>query len=145
MDCEEAGGEPAFFAEKTSSRSQKERNRKWEELWTHLFFSKKLYWSVANLQCSIKFFCTAMWISYTYKNIFFSYSFSYGLSLNIEYSSLCYTVGLCCFSFLFFPNSQSSTHHTFPHGNLMSWPSLVLDELSHPLVLRKPLDTKRGK
>ena len=61
--------------------------------------------------------------------------------LNSEYSSLRSTVGLCCFSFLYFPNSQSSIHHTPPHGNLMSWPSLVLDELSHPLLLRKPLDT----
>ena len=67
-------------------------------------------------------------------------SFSCGLSLNIEYSSLCSTVGLCCFSFLCFPNSQSSTHHTLPHNNLMSWPSLVLDELSYRLLLRKPLD-----
>ena len=71
----------------------------------------------------------------------FFHSFSCGLSLNIEYSSLHSTVGLCCFSFLCFPNSQSSTHHTLPHGNLMSWPSLVLVELSNPLLLRKPLDT----
>ena len=59
--------------------------------------------------------------------IYFSYSFSCGLSLNIEYSSLCSTAGLCCFSFLCFPNSQSSTHHTLPHDNLMSWRSLLLD------------------
>ena len=61
--------------------------------------------------------------------------------MNIEYSSLCSTVGLCCFSYLYFPNSQSSTHHTLPHDNLISWASLVLDELSYPLLLRKPLDT----
>ena len=58
----------------------------------------------------------------------------------MKYSTLRSTVGLCCFSFLCFPNSQSSTHHTLPHGN-MSWASLVLDELSYPLLLRKPLDT----
>ena len=40
MDCGDAGGEPAFSAEKTRSRSQKERNREREELWTLLFFSK---------------------------------------------------------------------------------------------------------
>ena len=71
---------------------------------------------------------------------FFSYSSSCGLSLNIEYSSLHSTVGLCCFSFLYFPNSQSYTHHTLPHDNFMSWTSLLLDELSYPLLLRKPLD-----
>ena len=75
------------------------------------------------------------------KSIHFSYSFSCGLSLNIEYSSLRSTVGLCCFPFLCFPNSQSSAHHTLPHGNLMSCPCLVLVELSYPLLLRKPLDT----
>ena len=67
------------------------------------------------------------------------------LSLNIEYSSLRSTVGLCCFPFLCFPNSQSSTHHTLPHGNLMSWASVVLDELLHPMLLRKPLDTYRKR
>ena len=40
MDCGDTGGEPAFSAEKTTSRNQKERNREWGELWTHLFFSK---------------------------------------------------------------------------------------------------------
>ena len=40
MDCGDAGGEPAFSAEETRSRSQKERNREWGELWTHMFFSK---------------------------------------------------------------------------------------------------------
>ena len=42
---------------------------------------------------------------YTY---IYSYSFSWDLSLNIKYSSLCSTVGRCCFSFLCFPNTQSS-------------------------------------
>ena len=40
MDCGDAGGEPAFSAEKTRSRSQKERNRERGELWTFFFFSK---------------------------------------------------------------------------------------------------------
>ena len=40
MDCGDAGGEPAFSAEKTRSRSQKERNRERGELWTLFFFSK---------------------------------------------------------------------------------------------------------
>ncbi|KAI4561740.1 hypothetical protein MJG53_016794, partial [Ovis ammon polii x Ovis aries] len=36
---------------------------------------------------------------------------------------------------------KSSTHHTLPQDNLMSLTSLVLDELSYFLLLRKPLDT----
>ena len=42
MDCTEAGGEPPFFADKTKSGSQKERNRERGELWTLFFFSKKI-------------------------------------------------------------------------------------------------------
>ena len=42
MDCGDTGGEPAFSTEKTRSRSQKERNREWEEnQGTLLFFPKK--------------------------------------------------------------------------------------------------------
>ena len=97
---------------------------------------------MADLQCHLKFCCTAMWLSYTHKNIYYvSYSFSCGLSLDIEYSSLLSTVGLCCLSFHCFPNSQSSTHQTLPHGSCIYGPLLVLDELSHPLLLIKPLDT----
>ena len=40
MDCGDTGGEPAFSAEKTRSRSQKERNRERGELWIFFFFSK---------------------------------------------------------------------------------------------------------
>ena len=40
MDCGDAGGEPAFSAEKTKSRSQKERNRERGELWTLFSFCK---------------------------------------------------------------------------------------------------------
>ena len=97
---------------------------------------------MAELQCRLKFCCPAMWLNYTHKNIYsFSYSFSWGLSLDIEYSSLLSTVGLCCLSFHCFPNSQASTHHPLPHGSHMCGPFLVLDELSYPLLLIKPLDT----
>ena len=76
---------------------------------------------MADLQCYLKFCCTANWLScrHTEIHILF-YSFSL---LFIEYSFLCSTVGLCCFPFLCFPNSQSSTHHILPHDTLMSWPS----------------------
>ena len=42
MDCGDTGGEPAFSAEKTRSRSQKEINRERGELWTLFFFSKNV-------------------------------------------------------------------------------------------------------
>ena len=42
MDCEDAGGEPAFSAEKTRSRSHSEINRERGELWTLVFFSKNV-------------------------------------------------------------------------------------------------------
>ena len=38
MDCGDAGGGPAFSAEKTRSRSHKERIRERGELWTYFFF-----------------------------------------------------------------------------------------------------------
>ena len=142
MDCGDAGREPAFSTEKTRSRSQKGKNREWGELWTCSFFSKnyiELWLILSFALSSAAQQCDSV---IHIKNIYsFSYSFSCGLSLNIEYSSLRSTVRLCCFSFLCFPNSQSSTHHTLPHSNLMSWPSLVLDEISYHLLLRKPLDT----
>ena len=37
------------------------------------FFCSVFYWSTVDLQCCVKFWCTAEWFSYTY--IFFSYSF----------------------------------------------------------------------
>ena len=70
------------------------------------------------------------------------YSFSCGLSLNIEYSSLHPTVGLFFFNhFAISPTSSLPLPNTVPHGNHMSCHVLVLDELSHPLLLIKPLDT----
>ena len=138
MDCGDAGGEPAFSAEKTKSRSQKKRNREWGELWTHCSFLNNYIevWLIFSVALSSP---AQQCDSVIHIEIFFSNSFSCGLSLNIDYSSLCSTVGLCCFSFLCFPISQSSTHHTLPHDN-MSSVSLVLDELSYRLLLRKPLD-----
>ena len=140
MDYADAGGEPAFSAEKTKSRSQKKRNREWGELWTHCSFLNN-YIEVWLLFSVVLSSPAQQCESAIHIEIYiFSYSFSCGLSLNIDYSSLCSTVGLCCFSFLCISNSQSSTHHTLPHSNLVSWPSLVLDELSYIMLLRKPLD-----
>ena len=38
---------------------------------------------------------------YTYRHSFFNILFHCGLSQDIEYSSLCYTVGPCCLSILY--------------------------------------------
>ena len=61
------------------------------------------YWCIADLQCCVNFFCTAKWFSYTYIYIhsFFNILFHHGLSQDIEYSSLCYTIGPCCLSILY--------------------------------------------
>ena len=47
---------------------------------------KKFYWSIVDLHCCVDFCYSEKWLSYTY------ILFHYGLSWDIEYSSLCYTV-----------------------------------------------------
>ena len=59
-------------------------------------------WNAADLQCCVNFCYTARWLSYTYIYILcFCILFHYGLSYNIEYTSLCSTVGPCCLSILY--------------------------------------------
>ena len=41
-----------------------------------------------------------IYLLYTYIHVVFPIFFHYGLSQDIEYSSLCYTVGPCCISIL---------------------------------------------
>ena len=55
---------------------------------TRWFF---FFWGIVDLQCCINFSCTAKWFCYI--DILFHILFHYGLSQDIEYSSLCYTVG----------------------------------------------------
>ena len=86
------------------------------QLWTWTaisFFLNLLYWCIVDLQCCVYFCCTAKWFSYTYIYIHFQILFHYGLSQDIEFNSLCYTVGPCwtgisAYTFWsFFPNTIS--------------------------------------
>ena len=55
-------------------------------------------WSIVNLQFCLSFKCTTKWFNYIYMYvyIFFQILFHYKLLQDIQYSSLCYTVGPCC-------------------------------------------------
>ena len=100
MDCGDTGGEPAFSAEKTRSRSQKERNRERGELWTLLFFSKYfievwLIFSVGLIsasQQSDSVICIHVSLSQRYPS---------HLGCHItEWNSPCYTLTRCWLSIL---------------------------------------------
>ena len=118
-----------FFAFPTTATfhlSHTERNSNYKGCDWNFF---KCYWSIVDLQCCVNFFCTAKWLSFIYIYIYiyiytrthinvyiysFSYSFPYGLSQDIEYSSLCYTVRTLLSIYpiynslhLLIPNSQS--------------------------------------
>ena len=75
----------------------------WTELTIHLFFnlifSLKYSWCTVLLQSLLHSKVTHL---YTYTHSFSLYIIShYGLSQDIEYSSVCYIVGHCCLSILF--------------------------------------------
>ena len=67
----------------------------------HFMLSIIFYWGIVDLQCCVNFCCAAKWFSYTYIHSFFSGLFHYGLSQDIEHSSLCCTVEPCCSSILY--------------------------------------------
>ena len=68
--------------------------------WSFFFFNL-FYWSTVDLQCCVNFCCIAKWFSYTYMYVLFHIFLHYGLSQDIEYSSLCYTVEPCCLPILY--------------------------------------------
>ena len=70
--------------------------------WSFFFFFN---WSIVDLQCYVSFWYTAKWFScvyifiyiHIYIYILFQILFPCGVLQDIDYSSLCYTVGPCCF------------------------------------------------
>ena len=71
-------------------------------LWTfvykavsNFYFWKIFSWSILDFQCCANLHCTAKWLSFTHIDILFQIIFCYGLSLNVEYISFCYTLGPC--------------------------------------------------
>ena len=67
----------------------------WYLLLYVFFFKLRL----VDLQCCVSFRCAAKWFSYI--SIFFQILFHYRLLQDIEYSSLCSTVGPGCLSVLY--------------------------------------------
>ena len=79
-------------------------------------------WRIADWQCHANFFCRAKWLSYTYIDFLFYFLFHYCLPLDIEYSSLCYTVTQEIFNsqFCFFKKPNSSRLTTYKSSSVDS-------------------------
>ena len=75
-------------------QQQAEQTKRYPSHWDHIFIFNLFYLSIVDLKCCVNFCCTIKWFSYTY--ILFHILFLYGLSQDIESSSLNYTVGPCC-------------------------------------------------
>ena len=145
--------EKAFSVEKAVNSGLKETETEGNYDHSCSFF-KKICFSVADLQCCIKLSYTAQWLSYTKTSIYilFLTLFPYSILLDIEYSSLCYVVGLCYLFILYILVSLDNPKLPIlasPTPFLMA--TICLGPLtfcmnSHiPQLLRKPLDTYQKK
>lgn len=66
------------------------------------YFFNVFYWHTVDLYCCVNFCFIAQRLSYTHAYIYiYIYIFLYGLSQDVEYSSLCYTVGPYCLFILY--------------------------------------------
>ena len=84
-----------YFSLSIKLRSFSKVQSKFPSTFFFFFFAlkKNFYWSIIDLKCCVNFCRTEKWFSYTY--ILFPILFHSGLSQDIEYNSLCYTVGPC--------------------------------------------------
>ena len=102
----------------------------------------KNHWSIVDLKCSIRFCCIAKLISCTY--IFFILIYNYGLSQGIEYSSLCCTVGPCCFLHLIYSQVVLVVKNPAANAREMrhkfnSWTGKILwKKALHPMAVFLP-------
>ena len=110
-------------------------------------------WRIADWQCYANFFCRVKWLSYTYIDFLFYFLFHYGLPLDIEYSSLCYSVtqGIFKSQFCVFLKSQisyssrlttyesSSVHHhnalKFSHRRSVKMRGVLMRTVNFSVVL----------
>ena len=110
-------------------------------------------WSIVDLQSCVNFYGTAKWFSYTYIYILFYILFQYSLSQDIEYSSLCYTVGPC-YTVGFIHYTYNSLRLLIPHSQTIPPPHpsplattcvvsmlqsfFLMFDLTHPCPVREP-------
>ena len=91
-----------------------------------------LNWSIADLQCLLISAIQQVTQLYTYV-LFFLYYFPLLIILEIGYSSLCHTVGLCCLSILLF--SSISLHWSLKNLCLQFLGTLHSDAYIFPFLL----------
>ena len=95
-----------------------------EVLNSPIFYLLFKNWSVVDLSYCVNFCCTAKWLSYTHICTLLYILSHYGSPQDVEYSSLCYTLGSCCISILYVmvcfyepwpqTHSPSLPHSSFP-------------------------------
>ena len=95
------------------------------------FFKTTFCWSIVDLQNCVSFSCTAVF-SYTYWHIsiLFQILFHYRLLQDVDYTSVCYTVGPCYLSILYIAVCRKNIKETKKDSNPNSW--FILPTPPHP-------------